>query len=180
LSEKRWKLICESYEVDEDGYAMHSRLCSRAFTVEELEQKKVDDAEWTQRMQIYKFNRDQCQKWMPKTIDEKMAFLRQKSAKYDHEYPSMDIDFPHACKECYCYRMILHFGYIELKNGTHSNLNFSDKIKIVGNIQHICDFNGPVEIGVRRKVCSYYRLRKIDDFERYLFQLLDWSRAKMR
>lgn len=157
---------------------MREFIITHIVIAEELERKKVDDLEQIQRQQIHEFNLNQVKRILPKTIDEKIAFLRQRSARYNHQYPSMDPDYPHACKECFCYRVILHFGYIDFRNRISTDLNFSDNVEIVGSICHICDFNYSTDIGVRHNTCSYFRLRKIDDFERYLLQLLDYCKNK--
>lgn len=171
------KLIAEDFEEFEDGSVMHSQLFCRPLTPTELEERRTEEGERQQRIEMYRLRSKQIRVKMPKTKVAKLEYLRKRSAEYNHKYPSLDTDFTHACKDCYYYRFYYDFGYIDFgKNQYSGEIDFEGEIKIVGNIKHICDFNGPGEIGIRTKRCKYHTLRKLKDFTRFLiFNVLDWS-----
>ncbi|MCP6718911.1 MAG: hypothetical protein KJI71_01585 [Patescibacteria group bacterium] len=175
--EKIGKLIAEEFEEFKDGSVLHSQLFCRPLTPTEIEERRTEEGERQQRIEFYRLRCKQIRDKMPKTKEEKLEHLKKGSAKYNHKYPILNPDFPHACKECYYYRFYYDFGYIDFgKNQDSCEIDFEGEIRIVGSIKHICDFNGPVEIGIRTKRCKYYTLRKLEEFRRFLtFNVLDWS-----
>jgi hypothetical protein len=166
--ENKGKLIAEDYEEFEDGTVMHSQLFCRPLTPTELEEKRIEEGERQQRFETYRLRSEQIRDKMPKNKEEKLAFLRKRSEKYNHKYPVMNPDFLTACKECYYYRCHYNFGYIDFGKKQYSNeIDFKGEIRIVGNIEHICDFNGAFEIGIRTKRCKHHLLRKLEEFRRF-------------
>jgi len=175
--DKKYKLIAEDLEEFEDGSILHSRLCCRPLTSTELEERRTEEGERQQRIEIYKLRCEQIRDKIPKTKKAKLEFLRKKSSEYNHEYPSLNPDFQSACKNCYYYRIYYNFGYIDFGKSQYSDeIDFEGEISIVGSIKHICNFNGSTEIWIKSKKCKYHILRKLEEFRRFLmFNILDWS-----
>ena len=166
--ENKGKLIAEDYEDFGDGSVLHSQLFCRKLTPTELEDKRTEEGERQQRIEIYRLRSKQIRDKMPKNKEEKLEFLRKGSEKYNHKYPIMNPDFPHACKKCFYYRVYYNFGYIDFGKKQYSNeIDFEGEIRIVGSIEHICSFNAPSEIGIKTKRCKHYLLRKLEEFKRF-------------
>jgi len=177
--EKRtnYKIIAEEFEEFEDGSVLHSKLSCRPLTPTELEERRTEEGERQQRIETYRLRNEQIRDKMPKTKEEKLEYLRKRSEEYGHKYPILNPDFPHACENCYDYRVYYDFGYIDFgKKRYSSEIDFEGEIRIVGNIKHVCNFNGPTEIGIRTKRCKFHTLKKLKEFTDFLiFNILDWS-----
>ncbi|MFW9881202.1 MAG: hypothetical protein ACFFG0_49695 [Candidatus Thorarchaeota archaeon] len=174
---KNWKLLAEEYKKIDDNSFIYSRLCSRPLTIKEKERNKINDAESKQRIEINQYNYNLFKKVELHTDKEKLEFLRKKSKKYNHKYPSLNPDYPHPCMECFYYRFYYDFGFLYIIDGKYSSgsykIEFADDVKIVGNKIHICDFNVSMEIGIRN-ICRYYDLRNMVTFEKYYNEYLNW------
>ncbi len=175
--DKKYKLIAEDFEEFEDGSILHSQLRCRPLTPTELEERRTEEGERQQRIETYRLRCKQIRDKIPKTKEVKLEFLRKKSSENNHKYPILNPDFPHACKNCYYYRIYYDFGYIDFGKKQYSDeIDFKGEIRIVGSIKHICNFNGSIDMGIRTKKCKFYTLRKLKEFTDFLiFSVLDWS-----